>query len=148
MRAIERPIIAVYLAKEDEIDLDPFIAEMAKRSGIRLAAPKWNAAARTYNLAVFSGCDTVSGRYSIREPAGGKEVPPREVDVWIVPGLAFTSAGDRLGYGAGYYDRFLAEAAPDSLKLGVAYPFQILDALPVAGHDIRLDGIVTDGQGG
>ncbi len=76
-------------------------------------------------------------------------VPEVEVDVtWpdvvIVPGLAFTRAGDRLGQGGGWYDRFLARVAPSCVTVGVAFAPQIVDDLPTEPHDVRLDCVVTD----
>ena len=62
----------------------------------------------------------------------------------IVPGLAFTSAGDRLGQGGGWYDRFLADVRPECRTIGVGFVEQIVDALPVEDHDIRLDHVVTE----
>jgi 5-formyltetrahydrofolate cyclo-ligase len=78
-------------------------------------------------------------------------VPESAVDVtWpdavIVPGLAFTPAGDRLGQGGGWYDRFLARVAPACATVGVAFAPQIVDHLPTEPHDVRLDWVVTDGD--
>ncbi len=67
---------------------------------------------------------------------------PERVDLWICPGLAFTRDGKRIGFGGGWYDRFLAQARPDALKLGVAYPWQVVADLPEEPTDIRLDGVV------
>ena len=67
---------------------------------------------------------------------------PEEVEVWVCPGLAFTLDGKRLGFGGGWYDRFLASADPKALKLGVAYPWQIVDDLPQEPTDVKLDRIV------
>ena len=69
---------------------------------------------------------------------------PSWPDVVIVPGLAFTSAGDRLGQGGGWYDRFLAGVRPECRTIGVGFVEQIVDALPVEDHDIRLDHVVTE----
>jgi len=63
--------------------------------------------------------------------------------VWIVPGLAFTRTGARLGYGGGWYDRLLAGADPSAVLLGVAYPFQMVEELPSELHDIRLTDVVV-----
>ena len=63
----------------------------------------------------------------------------------IIPGLAFDRNGVRLGYGAGYYDRFLARY-PQAVKIGVAYDFQYVDSLPREDHDICMDVIVTPSQ--
>ena len=69
---------------------------------------------------------------------------PRSIDVVIVPGTAFTPAGDRLGQGGGWYDRFLATVRPDCFKVGVAFAPQLLESLPVEPHDLRVDVVVTD----
>lgn len=66
-----------------------------------------------------------------------------EVDLWICPGLAFTPDGKRLGFGGGWYDRFLAAAKPEAKAYGVAYSFQMKDRLPQGPWDRRLDGVVT-----
>ena len=65
-------------------------------------------------------------------------------DVVIVPGLAFTAAGDRLGQGGGWYDRFLSVARPDCVAIGVCFNEQIVDALPTEPHDVTMDVVVTD----
>ena len=57
---------------------------------------------------------------------------------WLIPGLAFTRDGGRLGYGGGWYDRLLKRAAKRAPKIGIAHGFQIVDELPTEPHDIRL----------
>ena len=69
---------------------------------------------------------------------------PKLVDVVIVPGLAFTRRGDRLGQGGGWYDRFLTEVRPDCVTIGVGFEPQIVSALPTESHDVRIDRVVTD----
>lgn len=66
-----------------------------------------------------------------------------EIDLWICPGLAFTLSGARLGFGGGWYDRFLAQAKPGARSYGVAYTFQIYDRLPQGPWDAKLSGVVT-----
>ena len=71
-------------------------------------------------------------------------VPPASLDVVVVPGLAFARDGRRLGRGRGHYDRFLAGVAPGCLRVGVAFSEQLVDDIPMAAHDVRLDAVVTD----
>lgn len=69
---------------------------------------------------------------------------PSAVDVVVVPGLAFTVAGDRLGQGGGWYDRFLAGVGSDAVTIGVCFGEQLVDRLPIEPHDVRVDHVVTD----
>ena len=132
--------IAVYLASLDEIDLSDFIVAALER-GAALAAPRWTGSC--YEMVPLkSMSNLVAGPHGILEPASdvGEGVSP---NVWILPGLAFTASGKRMGYGGGWYDRFLAAAEPSSVKLGVAYEFQVVDDLPTEDHDMLLDGVIT-----
>ena len=134
--------VAVYLASPDEISLDGFIKQ-ALQAGRRIVAPRWNG--RTYQLARLKGLDETclrNGPMGIREPIVEDIVLPQDVGVWLVPGLAFTADGRRLGYGGGWYDRLLAMASSSSAKLGIAYQFQMLDDLPCEPHDMKLTAIV------
>lgn len=134
--------VAVYLASPDEIDLSEFILEMLER-GVKVVAPRWNG--ETYELAKLKSLsegDLRHGPMNILEPAEAEIVRPSEVAAWIVPGLAFTIRGDRLGYGGGWYDRLMADAK--GFKIGVAHEFQIVKNLPHEPHDIPLIRIVTD----
>ncbi len=137
-------LVAVYLASPNEIDLTSFI-EALHAQGRTIAAPRWNGA--SYDLAILKSLaanDLQVGPMGIEEPREANLVAPADVRVWIVPGLAFTTDGSRLGYGGGWYDRLLEEAAPDALTIGVAYDFQILPELPTETHDKRLSAVVCD----
>lgn len=139
--------VAVYLALPDEIDLGAYIARML-RLGRRVVAPRWNG--ETYELAVLKGLGPQClrrGPMGVMEPADAEIVPPKEVLAWIVPGLAFTRGGRRLGYGGGWYDRLLSAAPAEAVKLGVAYSFQVVADLPVEPHDVQLTAVVdSDGD--
>ena len=135
--------IAVYLASPQEIDLSPFIRKMLE-SGVKVVAPRWNG--ETYELAVLKGLDEAhlrQGPMGILEPVEAEIVSQKEVEVWLVPGLAFTWNGKRLGYGGGWYDRLLAEAPKDAWKIGIAHAFQVMDDLPSESHDILLSKVVV-----
>ena len=140
-----RSPIAVYLASPQEIDLSPFVRKMLTME-VKIVAPRWNG--ETYELAVLRGLDDThlrQGPMGILEPTEAEIVSPKEVEAWLVPGLAFTRSGKRLGYGGGWYDRLLAEAPKDVVKLGIAHVFQVVDDLPSEPHDILLSGVVNDG---
>ncbi len=136
--------VAVYMASVQELDLAALIAELLRR-GIQIAAPRWNGT--DYDLAVLESLETSAlreGPMHILEPqATARQIAPSQVDVWLIPGLAFTHAGSRLGYGGGWYDRLLANAAPAAHRIGVGYDFQVLEALPTEMHDCSLTEIVA-----
>ena len=136
--------VAVYLASPDEIDLGAYIERLLHFGG-KVVAPRWNG--ETYELAVLKGLDAQHlrrGPMGIMEPADAEIVPAKDVYGWIVPGLAFTRDGRRLGYGGGWYDRLLAAAPKGAVKLGVAHSFQIVEDLPSEPHDIKLTAVVDD----
>lgn len=138
-----RRLFAVYLATRDELDLAPFVAALWA-AGAPVAVPCWDAGAATYALGLYDrATPLVEGAFRVREPAVVRPVAPAAVGVWIVPGLAFTRAGARLGYGGGWYDRLLGAAAPGALALGVAHAFQVVDALPAEPHDRTLAAVVS-----
>ena len=139
-----RSLLAVYLASPQEIDLSSFIRKMLT-TGVKVVAPRWNG--ETYELAVLRGLGETclrKGPMGILEPTEAEIVSPKEVEVWLVPGLAFTRDGKRLGYGGGWYDRLLAEAPKDARKIGIAHAFQVVDDLPSEPHDIRLTEVIDD----
>lgn len=72
-----------------------------------------------------------------------KEIYVGDIDLFVVPGLAFDMNGGRMGYGAGFYDRFLMNARKDALKIGLAYSFQIVKAVPMDKNDIPMDMIIS-----
>ncbi|MEJ2688529.1 MAG: 5-formyltetrahydrofolate cyclo-ligase [Deltaproteobacteria bacterium] len=78
------------------------------------------------------------------DPATSPPVAPRSIDVVLLPGSVFDLQGGRLGYGGGYYDRFLAREAPQALRIGLAFEKQVVDKLPLELHDIPLHLLVTE----
>ncbi len=84
-----------------------------------------------------------SGKFGILEPIEAARINPKNIQLIIVPGIAFDGRGYRIGYGFGYYDNFLAKI-PKALKIGLAFDFQIVDKLPAEGHDVDVDVVVTD----
>jgi 5-formyltetrahydrofolate cyclo-ligase len=80
----------------------------------------------------------------VREPAKGKPLPVRDIDLVIVPGLGFTPTGYRIGRGMGFYDRFLAQSEFIGVSCGLAFEEQVVPALPVLDHDMPLAMLCTD----
>ncbi len=93
------------------------------------------------------GNDFVDGPFGVREPDSKKtkKADPERIDVVIVPGLGFDRKRNRLGRGAGFYDRFLQKLAPSVQRIGIAFDFQILDNLPThLSLDQKVDVVVTE----
>jgi len=80
--------------------------------------------------------NAAEGLERVREPVGGGVVAVEALDLLLVPGLAFTLGGGRLGRGGGYYDRVLAAPGFGAVTVGVCFEFQILEILPLEAHDI------------
>lgn len=94
--------------------------------------------------------ELVVGKWNILEPPRerwgepGKEFQPEQLDIVIVPGVAFSRAGGRMGNGQGYYDRLLNRVRPDCALVGLCYECQLFDDLIVGPHDVFMDKIVTE----
>lgn len=84
-----------------------------------------------------------AGYFNILEPTGDEELHPSHFDLCIVPGLAFDNDCGRLGYGGGFYDRFLRDVSKKTQIVALAYSFQIVDKVPMGQYDIRVQGIIT-----
>lgn len=81
----------------------------------------------------------------ILEPLyNGIEVKPNEVDLLLMPGLAFDSKGGRLGYGGGFYDKYLRKCRQDAVKIGLCYDFQLIDSVPTSELDELVDEVITN----
>ena len=139
-------IVAAYVAMRSEIDPLPLAFAMRER-GSMLALPRISdgpAGAKNKRGAMGfalwdEGARLVDGPFGTREPVGEAVTP----DLLLVPLLGFTRRGDRLGYGGGYYDRWLW-ANPSARAIGVAYAAQEVAHLPVEAHDARLAMVLTE----
>ncbi len=86
--------------------------------------------------------DVKPGKWDIPEPSGGKQVEPKHIDFIVVPGAAFDQCGNRLGYGAGFYDKLLKEYR--GLTAALAFELQIVPNVPSDAHDVPVRRIVTE----
>lgn len=85
------------------------------------------------------------GSFGIEEPSDEAELcPPAEIELMIVPGVAFTASGDRMGRGRGYYDKYLSQSDFRGYTIGVGYAHQLLPSLPTEEHDVRLDEVIVE----
>ena len=113
--------------------------------GRRVLVPVFDIERRCYRPTVLRDldCDLAAGRFGILEPRTFTP-PDGHADIAIVPGLAFDTTCQRLGFGKGYYDAMLREFA--GVKIGLAFDCQVVPAVPVTEQDVVMDFIVTETQ--
>lgn len=137
--------LLLYASLPEEVATDA-IADEARRRGIVLVYPRC-LADRSMTLHTVDSPEALRpGRYGIREP-DVDACPIRrieEVDVALIPGLAWDRAGHRLGRGAGYYDRMLADPAWRGFRCGLFFAAQEAPSVPHDAWDVPLHAIVTD----
>lgn len=125
------------------------VIDTSLRMGKRVFIPKVEGTEMNfYEIRSFDGL--IKSKFGILEPMGIEKpyLPSEnqnEKKIMLLPGLAFDKTGNRIGYGAGYYDRYLGKYPQDEwLKIGLAYNFQIFETLPASAEDIKTDYIITD----
>ena len=131
--------VLLYWSMKDEVSTHTFILKHYQKKNIYLPVIKGD----DLDIVLFSGKDClVEGpKYRIPEPSGEKLENEKIIDLVVLPGVAFDKQGNRMGRGAGYYDRILkrVQQAP---KVALAYSFQMLDKVPVEPHDIKMDKVI------
>ncbi len=91
---------------------------------------------------IFSRGDLTAGAYGIPEPKTVTPADISDIDIVLVPGIAFDRHGARIGFGQGYYDRFLSRFR--GTKIGICHDMQLLDSVPSLPHDSKMDMIITE----
>jgi 5-formyltetrahydrofolate cyclo-ligase len=150
--------VFIYLPFRTEIDLMPLIHFCWDRK-YEVYAPRVDKSTQQLELyRIRSEADLEIGTWGIREPKLTSPLFPveswRNLDWILVPGLAFDEGGGRMGYGGGYYDRFMERMAQQASENGerqprrvaLAFEFQLLDTVPMEDHDFRVDYIITEEQ--
>ena len=138
--------IVFYAAFRSEVGTQTLMEE-SLREGKRVVLPKVNTAMHTLVLYEIKNIDELTPGYmSIPEPPQTDErlAGIDDADLIIVPGAGFDFAGNRLGYGAGYYDSLLSQRKKKIPVIALAYEEQIVDSIPAEQHDVKVDMIVTD----
>jgi 5-formyltetrahydrofolate cyclo-ligase len=135
--------VALYAAKGSEVDTGE-LATALTGAGHHVVYPRVDRLARVLEFHVASASELTPGRFGLREPTASLPRAALDaIDVFIVPGLAFDRTGGRIGWGRGHYDATLA-AAPNALRVGVAFARQLVEQVPHDVHDIRLHAVVTE----
>lgn len=137
--------VMVYAAVRGEVDLTSLIKGLLSKDCI-VAFPVIDAERKSIApVAVASLRELVPGAFGIpAPPPGGLRLDPEELDAVIIPGLVFDREGYRVGYGGGYYDRFLPTIREDALRIGVVYHDLLWPKLPREPFDERVDWVVTE----
>lgn len=129
--------VLLFHSLKDEIQTHEFLSEVAKTKQIFLPVVR----GEDMFLSEFVGEEMLrKGDFGIKEP----QMPfyTGDIDVAVVPGVAFSTDGYRLGRGRGYYDRFLSQHP--CYRIGLCFSFQCLDTIPYEEHDVLMDEVITD----
>jgi 5-formyltetrahydrofolate cyclo-ligase len=140
--------VMLFAPLPDEVDLTGVLVR-CREDGKRVCAARADWETREMVPAEVGGGDwsaLVIGRFGVREPgAGAAVVNALEIDLVLVPGVAFDAGGHRLGRGGGFYDRFLARPELGRAALiGVGFGVQVVAKVPRSGHDRPVDAVITE----
>ncbi|WP_302604127.1 5-formyltetrahydrofolate cyclo-ligase [uncultured Alistipes sp.] len=134
--------VGLFCALGDEPDTSAALAAWCRQK--RIVVPRVEGETmQFYDYMPESLC---CGAFGIAEPVPGASVcPPGDIDLIVVPGVAFTPSGVRLGRGKGFYDRYLTQPGVRALRFGVCYPHQLVGELPAEPHDVAMDRVFCGG---
>ena len=138
-------VIMLFLSLEREIDTI-FILQTAFSEEKTVLVPKviWGDSKIVPVRFTTLDDECEPDRYGLRNPIQTEIVPAGEIDLVVVPGLAFDTQANRLGRGGGFYDRFLADPALQARRCGFAFHEQLLPEIPTDSNDQPVDMLVTD----
>jgi 5-formyltetrahydrofolate cyclo-ligase len=139
--------IQAFVPIPGEIDLRPLIGTaLAARKAVCLPRADW-AARRIESVPITQLDGLVPAKHGILEPPPTiPALPAEQIDLILVPGVAFDPAGNRLGRGAGFYDRFLADPAVTGLTCGVCLDEQVVPVVPTDPWDVPVKAVASDGR--
>lgn len=129
--------ILMYHSLPDELHTHSFLGKWGKRK--RFFLPRVNGV--NLEILPYDESRLELGSFHIEEPTGSETVDPSEIELVVVPAVAYDRRGNRLGRGKGFYDRFLKSTK--ATKVGVGYEFQLVEDLPVEPHDVAMDIVIT-----
>ena len=140
---IENEYIGTYISFRDELDTKKLNQYLFERE-INLALPVIDFKTKEINFFIYQkDTELIENKFSILEPKNkDKVIFPKII---LIPLLGYSKSGFRLGYGGGYYDKYLSKnGIGDVKKIGIAFSFQEVEEIPVEDHDERLDWILTE----
>ncbi|MCW3804058.1 5-formyltetrahydrofolate cyclo-ligase [Plebeiibacterium marinum] len=132
--------VLCYWSLADELDTHVFVERWFKHKLFYLP----RVVGHEVEIIPYKGMDFMQkGAYGILEPLGEAISDLSDITFALIPGMAFTRDGYRMGRGGGYYDKLLP-CLPNAFKVGIGYSCQLVDMLPVEEHDVKLDLVVAD----
>ena len=140
---IENEYIGTYISFRDELDTKKLNQYLLERE-LNLALPAIDFQTKEINFFMYhTNTELIENKFSILEPKNkDKVIFPKII---LIPLLGYSKSGFRLGYGGGYYDKYLSKnGIGDVKKIGIAFSFQEVEEIPVEDHDERLDWILTE----
>ncbi|SCJ98257.1 5-formyltetrahydrofolate cyclo-ligase family protein [uncultured Clostridium sp.] len=139
--------IFIYVSYKNEVDTKEIIYYSLK-NGKTIYVPKINIEDKTMKaIRIHSLNELYVNKYGILEPnIVDKSCSELDFDLIIIPGIAFDMKGNRIGYGGGYYDKYLSGLECKIDKVALAYEFQVIDNIVIEKHDIKVDCVITDKQ--
>ena len=142
----EALVVALFAPMADEVQIGELCRELAKSGRFRVVLPRVLDMGPSAEMEFFDYMPSqmAEGAYGICEPQGEKVCPASDIDVMIVPGVAFDRTGGRLGRGKGYYDRYISREGFRAECIGVCYDFQLFDKIPTEQHDRVMDIVVAN----
>ena len=137
-----------YAAIDGEVDTSPILSQ-ALADGKRVAVPvALRRGSRLVPVEIRDSRKDLSSRglFGVPQPArtAGRQVPPEKLEFILMPGVAFDRRGRRLGRGRGYFDRFLSQVPASVPRVGLAFGFQVVRAVPFEPHDQPVRMVITD----
>lgn len=136
--------VMFYIALKGEVNTEEMIKE-AKKQGKTVTVPVCCRDSFTLRPCILDDHAKLKlGPYGVHEPVEEKCVRLPDLDLVVVPGLAFDKKGNRLGRGKGYYDRFLAKLPQRTPTIGLAFDLQILPSVPTTEHDFSVTKVVSN----
>lgn len=132
--------VALYASLSDEVQSFELIEFLSQTK--RVVLPR--VAGDDMDFYPYTPSSLKVGAFGIEEPQGNEPISPDEIDVIVVPGVAFTTDGKRCGRGKGYYDKYLSRSGFRAIKIGVCYTEQLAEDIPNEPHDIVMDYMIYD----
>jgi 5-formyltetrahydrofolate cyclo-ligase len=138
----EARVVMGFWSFGSEVDTAPLIAGLRWR-GTTVALPRIEGN-EVVPVVSTPGAAMTETSFGALEPAEGRVLEVAELDLVVVPGVAFDRSCDRVGYGGGYYDRLLGKRREGAASIAIAFSIQIVDRVPTGAIDRRIDGVVTE----